>query len=148
MRNLEKGDKMSGINWNELDKMPHPGPGSGPHRRVKRLTGQGKSWKELDDETDKQLFDNLRKCMQILDCGQENPPEYIDKLWKEGERREVGGGAKAIWRKLCERHENTMNQPRIWKLRERLDKRHWQQKQEISERKKKRELALQNHPRS
>lgn len=75
--------------------------------------GQAKPKEEMLQESDIQLFDNMRKSDQILDCGGQDPIEYINKLFKQG-------GAQAIYDKLKERQRTRQQNPRCKELRRRL----------------------------
>ena len=65
--------------------------------RTGRKLGAAKSKDEMMAESPYENYINFRKCTQVVDCGTQDPIQYLDDLYKRGD-------AKAIYEKLKERH--------------------------------------------
>lgn len=96
--------------------------GVGGGRRCAVAKGSAKPIDEVENETLVELFDNMRKCDQILDCGGLKPHDYIVDLCKSAGAGEIPAQqiAKDMLSKLEERKEARQNNRRMKLLRERL----------------------------
>jgi hypothetical protein len=63
-----------------------------------RKRGEAKSDEEMLKESPIENLVNWQKSTQLLDCGDRDPKQYIDELYKQG-------GSEAILKKLNDRHK-------------------------------------------
>lgn len=75
--------------------------------------GEAKPLDEVKKESSVELFDNLLKMTQVLDCGGEDPELHLERLFKEG-------GARAVFNKLADRQRSFAGNRRVLIIRERL----------------------------